>query len=56
MRHLTRVFDLSSEEIKVLLERALRLKENFKFGRPRRTLVGKVLALLFEKPSTRTRV
>jgi len=56
MRHLTRVFDLSSEEIKMLLRNALELKETFKFGHPRRTLTGKVLALLFEKPSTRTRV
>ncbi len=56
MRHLTRIFDLTTEEVKHLLERALRLKEAFKFGRPRRTLKGKVLGLLFEKPSTRTRV
>ncbi len=56
MRHITRVFDLSSQEVRMLLERALRLKEDFKFGRPRRSLTGKVLALLFEKPSTRTRV
>ena len=56
MRHVTRVFDLTTPEIKRLLAWALTLKEDFKFGRPRRTLKGKVLALLFEKPSTRTRV
>ncbi len=56
MRHLTRVFDLNTYEIKLLLEKAFFLKENFKYGQPRRSLTGKVLALLFEKPSTRTRV
>ncbi len=56
MRHITRVFDLTTPEIWRLLDWAKALKEDFKFGRPRRTLKGKVLALLFEKPSTRTRV
>lgn len=56
MRHLTRVFDLNTYEIKLLLEKAFFLKESFKYGQPRRSLTGKVLALLFEKPSTRTRV
>ena len=56
MRHFTRVFDLSPEEIRYLLKRAQELKSCFKQGIPHRPLVGKILALIFEKPSTRTRV
>ncbi len=56
MRHVTRVFDLSREEILYLLSRAQELKKMMKSGLPHRPLVGKVLALIFEKPSTRTRV
>ncbi len=56
MRHVRRVFDLSREEILYLLSRARELKKRLKNGIPHRPLVGKVLGLLFEKPSTRTRV
>ena len=56
MRHFRRVFDLSSEEIRYLLHRAQELKSRLKQGVPHRPLVGKILALIFEKPSTRTRV
>lgn len=56
MRHVTRVFDLSAQEISELITQALRLKKRLKRGIPYRPLVGKVLALIFEKPSTRTRV
>jgi ornithine carbamoyltransferase len=56
MRHFTRVFDLSSEEIRHLLNRARELKSRLKQGVPHRPLVGQILALIFEKPSTRTRV
>ena len=56
MKHITRVFDLTKEEVEHLLKRALRLKEDFKKGKQRKSLAGKILALLFEKHSTRTRV
>ncbi|WP_022852964.1 ornithine carbamoyltransferase [Thermodesulfatator atlanticus] len=56
MKHITRVFDLTKEEVEHLLKRALRLKEDFKKGKERKSLAGKILALLFEKHSTRTRV
>ncbi|HET6514118.1 MAG TPA: ornithine carbamoyltransferase [Thermodesulfovibrionales bacterium] len=48
------VWDLSSEEIDSLLKRALKLKS----GEDRNScpLIGKSIGLLFEKPSTRTRV
>ena len=56
MRHVRRVLDLSREEILHLLSRALELKKRMKSGIPHRPLVGRVMALIFEKPSTRTRV
>jgi len=50
------ILDLSQEEILHLLEWTLKLKDLQKRGIPHRPLVGKSLGLLFEKPSTRTRV
>ena len=50
-RHLLASADLTPSEIGFLLEIALEFKR-----RPRRLLDGKHLALLFEKPSLRTRV
>lgn len=51
VRHLLSVADLAGEEISFLLDVAERLKM-----RPQRLLAGRQLALLFEKPSLRTRV
>tara|TARA_B100000029_G_scaffold516335_1_gene628802 strand:+ start:141 stop:1061 length:921 start_codon:yes stop_codon:yes gene_type:complete len=50
-RHLLASYDLQAEEVDFLLKSALKLKSN-----PDRILEGKQLALLFEKPSLRTRV
>lgn len=50
-RHLLSAADLSGEEISFLLDVAARLKR-----KPQRLLEGRELALLFEKPSLRTRV
>ena len=51
VRHLLSAADLSGEEISFLLDVAGRLET-----RPQRLLEGRQLALLFEKPSLRTRV
>ncbi|MBE7517654.1 MAG: ornithine carbamoyltransferase [Thermoflexaceae bacterium] len=51
VRHLLSAGDLSGEEISFLLDLAAALKR-----RPQRVLEGRQLALLFEKPSLRTRV
>lgn len=51
VRHLLSAADLSREEIFFLLDAAAALKR-----RPQRLLEGRELALLFEKPSLRTRV
>jgi ornithine carbamoyltransferase len=50
------VADLSAEEILDLLEHAIELKHDLAHGRPHHLLPGKVAALVFQKPSLRTRV
>ena len=48
--------DCSEDELNYLLRRAIKLKSRFKAGEVYRPFEGKVLAMLFEKASTRTRV
>lgn len=48
--------DFSQGEIMELIELALNLKAQQKRGVPHPLLAGKTLAMIFEKPSTRTRV
>jgi ornithine carbamoyltransferase len=55
-RDLLTIRDLSAEEILHLLSRAQRMKEELARGNLRPALTGKILALIFVKPSTRTRV
>ncbi|MFQ5895164.1 MAG: ornithine carbamoyltransferase [Nitrospinota bacterium] len=50
------ITDLSREELLRLLDRAEELKRLHREGRSPQTLAGKTLAMIFEKPSTRTRV
>ena len=46
------IADLSSDEVGLLIDRAAQTKD----GPPQRPLEGKTIAMLFEKPSLRTRV
>src|SRR5574341_1734925 len=56
MKHFLAVSDLPSSEVQDLLDLAVRLKkEYFEKGNPP-LLKGKVLAMIFQKPSLRTRV
>lgn len=55
-RHLLTILDLSREEIVHLLARARELKVLHYQGRNPMPLTGKTLAMIFDKPSTRTRV
>lgn len=48
--------DCSADELNYLLRQAIKLKSRFKAGEVYRPFEGKVLAMLFEKASTRTRV
>ena len=54
-RHLLTLADLSPEEITYLVELAAELKAAKREGREEQKLVGKEIALIFEKDSTRTR-
>jgi ornithine carbamoyltransferase len=54
-RHLLRLADYSPEEIRYLIDLAAELKAAKKEGREEQKLVGKEIALIFEKDSTRTR-
>jgi len=55
-RHLLALADFSGAELAVLVDRALKLKRESKEGVRHRDLEGRTVALVFEKPSTRTRV
>jgi ornithine carbamoyltransferase len=55
-RDLLRLADLRTAEIERVLELALRLKAELRERRPHPLLAGRTLAMIFEKPSLRTRV
>jgi ornithine carbamoyltransferase len=56
MRHYLTLFDLSAEEIQLLLREAARLKAAHQRRQEEPLLKGRTIGLIFEKPSLRTRV
>ena len=56
MRHFLTLKDLSTAELSTLIQRAIILKAMHKNGEVYEPLKNKVLAMIFEKSSTRTRV
>jgi len=54
-RHFLKLLDFTPAEIRDLLELSATLKANKRAGNRGRALEGKSIALIFEKPSTRTR-
>ncbi len=56
MRHFIALTDYSSSELLAILELALQLKKERNEGGNKPLLDGKVLAMVFQKPSLRTRV
>lgn len=48
--------DLNASELSAVLDAADGFKRSLKEGKVRRSLEGKIVALIFQKPSTRTRV
>ena len=54
-RNFLKLLDFTPEEIQYLLDLAAQLKADKKAGREQQHLVGKNIALIFEKTSTRTR-
>ncbi len=55
-RHFLTLNDLNTAEFQALIERACELKREFQQNRMQQTRPGRVLAMIFEKSSTRTRV
>jgi ornithine carbamoyltransferase len=56
MKHFLNIIDLSNDELSGLLAEAARLKAAHARRIPAHTLAGRVVGLVFEKPSLRTRV
>ncbi len=56
VKHFTSVQDLDKNELMRVLEKASSMKEKLDQGEPHEYLYGKTLAMIFAKPSTRTRV
>jgi ornithine carbamoyltransferase len=56
MKHFIAIPELTSEQVQHILDVALQLKDEWKKGGNRPILAGKSLALVFQKPSLRTRV
>jgi ornithine carbamoyltransferase len=55
-RDLLSLADLTRPELETILSDAARLKTDLRAGRGERPLIGTTLAMIFEKPSLRTRV
>lgn len=55
-RHFLTLTDLSSDEFRHIINRAIELKTLHKNGKIYKPMKGKVLAMIFDKSSTRTRV
>ncbi|MGA1792132.1 MAG: ornithine carbamoyltransferase [bacterium] len=55
-KDLLTILDLTKQDILAILQRAKELKKDLKAGRPHQTLQRKTMAMMFKKPSTRTRV
>lgn len=56
LRHFTDLSTIPAQDLRSMLDDAARRKARLKAGERTRPLEGKVLAMIFDKPSTRTRV
>jgi ornithine carbamoyltransferase len=56
MKHFLDIADFSPKELDDLLTLAIELKQKYRAGEAKPLLKGKVLAMVFQKPSLRTRV
>lgn len=56
MKHILKLSDLTKEDVTQIINRAFELKQDVKSGKKFSHLQGKTLGLLFNKPSTRTRL
>jgi ornithine carbamoyltransferase len=55
-RNFTDLSDVSAADLRVILDDAKARKARFKAGHGERPFEGKVMAMIFDKPSTRTRI
>ncbi len=55
-RSFVSLLDYSTEEIRYILDLAIRMKNDYKAGKRETPLAGKTLAMIFQKPSLRTMV
>ncbi len=55
-RDFLKISDLSKDEIRYLIDRAKVLKNERREGKLSKNLSGKIFGMIFEKPSTRTRI
>lgn len=55
-RHFIDLADMSAGDLRALIDDAKRIKTSMLDGTPERPLANKFLAMIFDKPSTRTRV
>jgi len=56
LRHFLDISDLPVQDLRAILDASVAMKKNLKAGNPDRPLKDKTLAMIFERPSTRTRV
>lgn len=56
MRHFLSLADYSQAELEAMLNLAIRMKDEWRHGNSEPILSGQVLAMIFQKPSLRTRV
>ncbi len=56
MKHFIDLVDLSANDIRTVLNKAAELKKEWQAGGNKPVLKGKVLAMVFQKPSLRTAV
>lgn len=56
VRHFLSLLDLTGDELRALIAHAIEVKQKLKSGIAHTPLSGKVMAMIFEKSSTRTRV
>ena len=56
LRHFLDLTEIPTKELRAILDASVAMKKLQKAGNPAKPLEGKTLAMIFEKPSTRTRV
>ena len=55
-RHFLTLLDFSPDELQQIIARAIEMKRDHQAGHDQRPFVGKVLAMVFEKSSTRKEI